>query len=222
MSLPRPATGDTGAGPRHCVLAVSSSPAGAAPPPVSDRRARHRAAPSSRRRPLVTAGPGPAQPAGGVGGVEGAGGVDVGLHLHLVLLERAEHALVDALVRVADDHIAEPDVATTSRTLAGLDERRRAELTIMLARYPLHGDPPTTGQLPGVPGGGTLLADLHDLYTFVAWVDMAWSIVGQGARALRDTDLRDLAERGLDDTTRHLRWIRGRINQAAAQTLVLG
>ena len=60
------------------------------------------------------------------------------------------------------------------------------------------------------------------MHTLASWVDITYASVGQGARALRDEDLRDVCDRGVADMTRHLRWMRGRINQAAAQALVLG
>ncbi len=143
---------------------------------------------------------------------------------HLAQLDHAEGVLATALLRVAGQHPGEPDVASIASTLADVDERRRADLVTLRARYPdrSEGPPPGSAHAPSVPGDGSLLADLQDLHTLASWVNIAWSIAGQAARALRDEDLRDVADRGATDTLRHLRWLRGRINQAAAQALVLG
>ena len=140
---------------------------------------------------------------------------------HLVLLEHGRRALADGLRRVGAAHRAEPDVVSVGHTLAALLDSHRETLVRMLARYPLREDPPGPDAVPPVPASGTLVADLHDLHTLGAWLEVAWAIAGQSARALRDDDLRELADRGVEDAERCRRWLRGRIDQAAPQTMLL-
>ena len=48
--------------------------------------------------------------------------------------------------------------------------------------------------LDGARSGGVgLLRDLHDLYLLVSYLDIAWTVVGQAAKAVRDEDLQNVS-----------------------------
>ena len=79
--------------------------------------------------------------------------------------------------------------------------------------------------LTGTPGATSdplgLLRDLHDLYVMAAACDMAWTVVGQAAKGLRDDDLVTLVTAAEEDTAIQLKWLRTRMKQAAPQSLVV-
>jgi hypothetical protein len=51
--------------------------------------------------------------------------------------------------------------------------------------------------------------------------DIAWTVVGQAARGLRDDELAALVSAAEQDTAIQLKWLRTRMKQAAPQALVV-
>jgi hypothetical protein len=51
--------------------------------------------------------------------------------------------------------------------------------------------------------------------------DMAWTLVGQAAQGIRDTELFDVVERCEEETAAQLDWLRSRMKEAAPQALVV-
>ena len=70
-------------------------------------------------------------------------------------------------------------------------------------------------------GGLGLLRDLHDLYLMAAECDMAWTLVGQAAKRLRDAPLLSVVEDCEQHTAVQLKWVRTRMKQAAPQALIV-
>jgi hypothetical protein len=71
----------------------------------------------------------------------------------------------------------------------------------------------------GTRGGGLgLLRDLHDLYLMARECEMAWTLVGQGAR---DNNLLEMVGRSAGETSVQLKWLSTRMKQAAPQALVV-
>jgi hypothetical protein len=145
---------------------------------------------------------------------------------YLGLLHRSQLALSAALDEVADHHGDEPDVRHECHLFASRAEAHAAELAPFVQRYGeqadeeperLHGD-----LFGGARHGGLgLLRDLHDLYLMATEADISWTLIGQAAQGVRDSDLLDVVLRCEDDTSVLLRWLKTRMKQAAPQALVV-
>ncbi|HEU5241725.1 MAG TPA: hypothetical protein VFU25_06915, partial [Ornithinibacter sp.] len=70
-------------------------------------------------------------------------------------------------------------------------------------------------------GGVGLLRDLHDLYLLVSYLDIAWTMVGQAAKAVRDDELSGVVGWCETETSAQLSWLRTRMKEAAPQALVV-
>jgi hypothetical protein len=70
--------------------------------------------------------------------------------------------------------------------------------------------------------GPLLLRDLRRLFTSAADCEIAWTIVGQGAKAARELEVVDLFGACCEETAGQLRWIKTRIKAAAPQVLAVG
>ncbi len=145
---------------------------------------------------------------------------------YLGLLHRAQVDLGDAFGEIADGHAAEQDVFHLGHKLAA-DCRRHAEgLRPFVDRYG-EDAPPEPDRLHAEifqgPREGPigLLRDLHDLYLMAAQCDMAWTLIGQAARGLRDHDLVELVTACEGETAIQMQWLRTRMKQAAPQALVV-
>jgi hypothetical protein len=150
------------------------------------------------------------------------------MHLahYLGLLHRSETELARAFREVADAHSDEPDVKQTCQRLAEECDADADRLHPFATRYAedaedeperLHSE-----LFRGTRTGGLgLLRDLQDLYLMAAECDICWTVVGQAAAGARDTDLLDTVSGGEKRAAGHLRWLRGRMKQAAPQALVV-
>ncbi|HEX8075840.1 MAG TPA: hypothetical protein VF545_12775 [Thermoleophilaceae bacterium] len=120
----------------------------------------------------------------------------------------------------------EVDVFHICGRLAGACDAHEERLRPFAERYGGHGqgeaDRLRGALFQGTRSGGLgLLRDLHDLHLMVSDCDMAWTLVGQAARGLRDPDLLELATACQAETEMQLRWLRTRLKQAAPQALVV-
>jgi hypothetical protein len=66
-----------------------------------------------------------------------------------------------------------------------------------------------------------LLRDLHDLYLMTCEAEIAWTVVAQAAQGARDEELLGVVHDCEQQTATQRAWLRGRIKQAAPQTLVV-
>jgi hypothetical protein len=159
------------------------------------------------------------------GGSGGRGGT-MKLPVYLGLLERAEHTLGESFRQVGDGHAAEPDVHFLCNTLARQCDQHRTALQPVVARYgaTASDDEPERLHADGLAatrsGPVGLLRDLQDLYLLASLVDITWTLVKQAGQALRDTELLDVVAACDQQTSVQLRWLRGRMKQAAPQALV--
>jgi hypothetical protein len=145
---------------------------------------------------------------------------------YLGLLERAQSALASAYRDVGSGHADEVDVKRTCELLARHCDERSGALAPFAERYgqEASGEPERlhADLFQGTRTGGLgLLRDLHDLYVMAALCDMAWVLVGQAARGLRDDDLLAVVQSGEQETATQLKWLRTRLKQAAPQALVV-
>jgi hypothetical protein len=146
---------------------------------------------------------------------------------YLGLLHRAEQELGRALREVAEHHADEPDVHAIAVKLANDCEAHCERLEPFAARYGEQAeDEPErlhSELFQGTRSGGLgLLRDLHDLYLMACECDMAWTLVGQAARGIRDRELLAVVESCEGETAVALKWLATRMKQAAPQALVVG
>ena len=145
---------------------------------------------------------------------------------YLDLLHRAQSELAVAFREVGEAHADEPDVFHLTRRLAQQCEDHAQQLGPFVERYGadteeeperLHAE-----LFGGARSGGLgLLRDLHDLYVMAAQCDMAWTLIGQAARGLRDEELTGVVTACEDETATQMRWLRTRMKEAAPQALVV-
>jgi hypothetical protein len=145
---------------------------------------------------------------------------------YLGLLHRAQVDLAAAFREVAEGHADEVDVFNTCAQLAEQCDGHAEQLQPFVDRYgeeaPEQPDRLHAEIFGGTrPGGLGLLRDLHDLYVMAALCDMAWTVIGQAARGLRDEELVGVVTRNEQETATQLKWLRTRMKQAAPQALVV-
>jgi hypothetical protein len=150
------------------------------------------------------------------------------MHLahYLGLLHRSQDTLAEAFRQVAAAHADEADIAHLCRRQAQRCDQRARQLRPFADRYAEEApDEPErlhSELFRGTRTGGLgLLRDLQDLYLMTAECDICWTLVGQAARGLRDTELVATVEEGAAETTVQLAWLRTRMKQAAPQALVV-
>jgi HPP family len=145
----------------------------------------------------------------------------------LGVLRASLQVLRGALVLVAERHERNYEIWSTATVLAGWIGEDEASLDASIAIYGISAsDQPhklRAALLGGVRGGlrGTL-ADLTDLSILAQQVDMAWTIVFQGAKELEDKQLLAAAAAARNHTERVIRWIRTQIDHVAPEALAVG
>jgi hypothetical protein len=65
-----------------------------------------------------------------------------------------------------------------------------------------------------------MLRDLHDLWLMTTEAQIAWTLLGQAAQALRDKDFVQTCAHSKEQTHRQTSWLETRSKQAAPQTLI--
>jgi hypothetical protein len=145
---------------------------------------------------------------------------------YLGLLHRSQTQLAHALRAVAHGHADEHDVKATCEKLAAQCDRHAEQLRPHVDRYGQDADAEPErlhGEIFGGPRDGPLglLRDLHDLYLMACECDIAWMVVGQAAQGARDAELLATVQKCEGETTMQIRWARGRMKEAAPQTLVV-
>ncbi len=146
------------------------------------------------------------------------------------LLHRAEQTLADSFRTVGEGHAQEVDVLQMCSTLARMSDEHVRMLEPVAERY---GDE-TSGDLvdeverlhaDGLgqtrPGAVGLLRDLQDLYLLAPLCSTTWTLVMQGAQALRDRELIGVVQEAQRSTGRQLSWLTTRMKAAAPQALLM-
>jgi hypothetical protein len=137
-----------------------------------------------------------------------------------------ELELAAALRKVASAHREEPDVAMDCNKFAEQSSRHASRVEPFLGRF---GSDETTepdrmhrrlfdGTRTGPLG---LMRDLHDLYLMACECDLSWSLIAQGAQAVRDNELLQAVQTCDSETALQMSWLRSRMKQAAPQALVV-
>jgi len=143
----------------------------------------------------------------------------VHLRTYIGLLDTGERTLAASYRQVADGHLAEADVHHLCHQLAGQCDQHVGALAPLVERY--GSDPQSEPDrlhaegLRSVRSGGLgLLRDLHDLYLLANYLDIAWTIVGQGAR---DQEVIDIVAACEGDIATQVKFLETRLKQAAPQ-----
>jgi hypothetical protein len=152
--------------------------------------------------------------------------VTVHLAHYLGLLHKAQTDLAAAFREVRDAHADEVDVHHLCERLAEQCDSHAVRLEPIAERYGEDAaDEPDRlySELFMGPreGGLGLLRDLHDLYLMASECDVAWTLVGQAAQALRDNELFEVVQACEGETASQLQWIKSRMKEAAPQALVV-
>ena len=145
---------------------------------------------------------------------------------YLGLLHHAELNLAAGLRHVAAANQAEVDVVHTAERLARQCDAHAERLAPFLERYgedaPEEPDNLHADLFRGPREGGLgLLRDLHDLYLEASNCDIAWTLVGQAAKGLRDEELVAVVAACEGETAGQLQWLKTRMKTAAPQALVV-
>jgi hypothetical protein len=145
---------------------------------------------------------------------------------YLGLLHRAEDVLGAAFREVGDGHADEPDVLNLCRRLAEQCDEHVARLAPVVERYGEEADDEPERLhaeiFHGPRGGGLgLLRDLQDLYLMATECDIAWTLVGQAAKGVRDSELLDVVTACEGQAATQLAWLAARMKEAAPQALVV-
>jgi hypothetical protein len=152
----------------------------------------------------------------------------VNLDVYVGLLRHAERTLAETFRQVAEGHGDEPDVRSVCNRQAKICDQHVDALEAAARRYGeaedvdeperLHADGPSETR----SGPVGLIRDLQDVYLLASIVDITWTMVGQAAQALRDTDLLDTVHACEGETSTQLAWLKTRMKAAAPQALLVG
>lgn len=149
---------------------------------------------------------------------------------YIVLVHDAEQHLAASLDTVGDAHATEPEIRHGTRTLAdgsrhhvGLIEPLRAQYQGRRDEHAGHEPDAFFAEplLEARRGPIGLLRDLQDLLVLAAFVQSAWTVVAQGARALHDQALQEVCEQARRGNEVQARWLRTQIKAVAPQVLLL-
>ena len=147
----------------------------------------------------------------------------VGLYLQMV--KSTEKELEEAFKTVADHHQQEPDLEEICTILSSWSAAKAASTDRFIHKYGQERDREPQRLYSDLfqgprRGGLALLRDLHDLWLMTTEAQIAWTLLGQAAQALRDKDFVQTCEDNKMQTHRQIAWLETRSKQAAPQTLV--
>jgi hypothetical protein len=133
---------------------------------------------------------------------------------HLGDLERS---YAETLRHSAERYQAEHDVFHQCLTFAAAADKAATRLEEIRQRY----DGTSDWHVPLARDGNTLLEDLRSLYLMADAVAVTWTMALQAAKALRDSDLNDVASTCHTDAETQAKWLLTRIKTGAPQALVV-
>jgi hypothetical protein len=148
----------------------------------------------------------------------------------------AEAELAAELARVGERHKADHDVFHLTRTLGGWCDEHVRRLAEQAGRYDVDLDAGAAEEGDGgllarlrergseLAGrrpepGLLLLRDLRELHLAAARASLAWTVLGQGAQAVSDTELLGTVTACHPETIRTLTWTVQKAKEASPQVL---
>ena len=133
----------------------------------------------------------------------------------LAHLHELETGLGAELRAAAERQRGEHDIYHQCQTFALAADKRAKKL-----RPRADGHPEWTTSLR--EGGGDPLEELRVLYLRTQEVAITWTMAAQGAKALRDSNLLELATECQSESETQAKWFTTRIKTAAPQALTVG
>lgn len=150
-------------------------------------------------------------------------------------LHRAENSLAADLLKMADRHKVDHGIYHVARDLAQWSQSHVHELTEVGRRYGvrmLRDNPKDdSGVMADVREKASellgerpepallLLADLRKVHRKAAGVSLDWELLGQGAQALKDSELLQLTQRCHPQTLRQMRWANAMLKEISPQVM---
>jgi hypothetical protein len=145
-------------------------------------------------------------------------------------LHRAVTDLAREFRRVAHRHVAEADVFHQCLRFADQCDRHAAAVAEFAGRYgekrpaepagsPLAGPVRARRAVRPVDQGPVLLAHLRALSTLAHECEIAWTVIGQGAKAHGDDELAALVYTCGTETAIQGQWLKSRLEEAAPRVL---
>jgi hypothetical protein len=149
----------------------------------------------------------------------------------------AETDLAAELLRVGERHKADHDVYHLTRTLSAWCDRHVQRLAAIAGRYDTDldadavADEQDRGLVARVREKGAelvgrrpepavlLLRDMRDLHLAAARASVAWTVLGQGAQAIKDQELLELVTACHPETIRTMKWTVQKLKEASPQVL---
>lgn len=152
-------------------------------------------------------------------------------------LHRSENGLASALLSLSDQQKADHEVFHVARDLSRWSQEHVRRLAEVGRSYDLDLDPSfdapsallaaakqkgaeVTGRFhePGL----LLLADLRRIHRDAAGVSLDWDVLEQTAKAIKDTELQEVAQACHPQTVRQMKWAEAKVKEASAQVMVTG
>jgi hypothetical protein len=153
-------------------------------------------------------------------------------------LHDAEAELARRLRSTGERHAVDADLFHLSHTLADQCVAEVRELAPFAQKYGASAPPGDLKESPGMlqalrrkgselvgrteAAGLLLLRDLRELYLSAQHTEIAWLMLVQAARAVRDPDLIEVARRGQEQAQTRAKWLRTRIKESSPQLLAAG
>jgi ferritin-like metal-binding protein YciE len=150
------------------------------------------------------------------------------MHLtnYLRMQARAEESLGDAFRQLGEAHMHDAEVYYLVRMFADQCEQHAQKLQPVIdAHGEAAEEEPDRMHLPGFDGvrqgRAGLLRDLQDVYTAIAFVDITWTILNQGAQGARDKQLLTVVTDCRSETEQQMKAIQTIIKSTAPQALLV-
>jgi rubrerythrin len=137
-------------------------------------------------------------------------------------VDAAEWALATAYHEIAERHADESDVRQTCLALAEQCDSHLRQLTELASRSSVDLESADRGSFICADADGTLLRDLRRLFLLACDCDIAWTMLGQGAKAGREPEVVELFTTCSEEITGHVRWAKSKCKLAAPQVLAVG
>ena len=144
---------------------------------------------------------------------------------YLGLILAAEEKLAQAFERVGKQHAIEIDVLQTCKLFRSWSLDHVENLKLLVSKYGKENDDQAKDLYDALfetrMGALGLLRDLQGLWLMVGEAEICYTIILQGAKALRDKELELSCTQFRDHTKRQKAWLLTKIEQASSQTLVV-
>jgi hypothetical protein len=145
---------------------------------------------------------------------------------YLGMMHQAEVDLADGFRKTAEGHAADVDVYHLCHTLAKQCDAHAEALKPFVDRYGEQKEEEPERLFHDLfdetrSGSFGLLRDLQDLYVMANFCDITWTMIGQAAQGVPDTELLEVVNSCEGETSTQIKWLKTRMKVAAPQTLLV-